>query len=90
MNKNRYYPAIFCVAENKYIAVSKIPLLRDPITKKFPKVTAEQWQEAEWLNYHKIEMNQFKNGEKVFCPFCKSIVDFRLWISATIPRIIND
>jgi hypothetical protein len=79
---NYYWPAIFCTGEKKFIAFSLNK------TKGRKKVISLDWKRdvSRWVaEYYFIPMDKYKIGEKVYCPYCGCLVDFRFWVSSTEP-----
>ncbi len=77
------YPMIYCLNEDKPIAVSQTRC------KRGDKITWEHWilSKCEFLFGYEIDMLKYKKGDLVKCPFCGGNVDFRFWPSDTIPHL---
>lgn len=78
-----YYPMVFCLHEDKPIAVSKLRC------KKGAKVHWVHWepQNATFINGYEFSLKDKRIGDKVFCPKCGHSLDFRFWPSDTVPTI---
>ncbi len=83
--KSNYYPMIYCEHEKLPIGISRIKCSKDV------KVNWQQWVDglAEWLEGYKIDLTGYNVGDEVKCPVCGNKVDFRFWISDTIPHIVQ-
>lgn len=86
LKKRTYWPMIYCPHENKAIAISHYRC------KKKVKV---QWYHfdvgrCEFLHGYEFSMKNLKKGDIVYCPKCKHRVDFRMWLSDTLPHIIQE
>jgi len=97
----RYWPFIFCINEDKAIAIRKIPMRMAIDKHGFPipteKATINHWNgdECEWLeDRYKIFFEMYeemaKTGKtKVLCPVCGGPVDFRLFPSIDKPELVR-
>lgn len=84
IKKNKtYWPMMFCLKENIPIGVSQVKWKKDE------KVDAAHWQEGkcQFKEGHKVELSQYKQGERVVCPVCGGDIDFRLWMSDSVPTL---
>jgi hypothetical protein len=88
--KNRRWPAIFCLNENIFIGVSyntlkaKFGILQKQVTKDqwYPEISKFRSKEYE------IDFKKFNKGDLVLCPKCGGKVDFRVWLSAKTPEFV--
>ena len=78
-----YYPSVFCLQEHKFIGVSKIKCKGDE------KVTDKHWQlgNSEFLQGYRINFDKYEKGDIVRCPVCDGIIDFRMFMSDTVPEL---
>jgi hypothetical protein len=76
---------IFCLHENKPIAVSKARFVKGQKV----VVSKEHWskENAKYIKGYEMDLENAKVGDKVFCPVCNNPVDFRMWMSDTEPTI---
>ena len=92
----RYYPTMFCMAEGLYIGVSKLPMKfrsdRFGNIKPKYKVTAMHWTPMNCsfrANEYIIDMREKNEGDLILCNKCGGKIDFRLFYSCTVPRMIE-
>lgn len=89
--KNKYWPAIFCVHENLFIAFSESTLKPRYGMGKY-KIIDEHWKTG-LVHFrdpkYVIDFKLVKDGQEVFCPNCKNKLDFRLWLSSVKPRFLD-
>jgi len=87
-SKNRRWPAIFCTREKIFIGVSyntlkaQFGVIQKQVTKDqwYPEISKFRSEE------YRIDFTKFKKGDLVLCPKCNGPVDFRVWLSATVPE----
>lgn len=95
-NVGRYYPTMYCVAEELYIGVSNKPMKfkgdRFGRIKPKYKVNDKHWlpeccsfRSGEYI----IDMRNKQDGDMIVCSKCGSAIDFRLFYSNTIPRMVD-
>ena len=88
-----FYPVAYCTGEDKVIGFGIRPL-KVKADKfggiKIKKVHAEQWRVAKWLSpEHKIDFTKCVKGSMVLCPKCLGKIDFRAFMSSTVPEFKN-
>jgi len=86
---NKWWPAIFCLEENFFIGFSYETMKFKNLKPKYG-IIKKHWSKnnSKFRKGYEIDMTQFKTGDLVRCPNCGGLVDFRLWISSEIPRLI--
>lgn len=80
-----YYPMAFCIGEGIPIAVSHTKC------KKGAKVNWIHFREGnvEFRKLYEFDLKGAKKGDKIYCPVCNSQIDFRFWMSDSIPHIVE-
>ena len=89
--KNKLWPVIWCCNECIYIAVSKSPI--KIVNGKREKVSEKHWtkENSNWRSdKHFIDFSKCKSGDLVKCNYCGGVVDFRLFISCSLPEFKCD
>ena len=82
--KSTYWPMIYCINEKMPIGICRIKANGNI------KVNKSQWtpELSDFLDGYRIDMDKFSVGDKVLCPHCGGVVDFRMWLSDTVPQLI--
>jgi hypothetical protein len=83
-NKNRMWPAIFCINENMFIGISY-----NVLRSKQRQIVKDQWypEVSKFRSEeYKIDFSKLNKGDLVLCPKCSGKVDFRVWLSAVVPE----
>jgi len=92
--KVKFFPVVFCLKENKAIALGLQPLkyrVRNNQLKIKEKVEQVHWQphNSIMLAGYEIDFTKCQEADKVFCPKCGGAVDFRVFPSSTIPKLTD-
>jgi len=92
--KVKLFPVIFCLKENKAIALGLRPLkykMRGDRVKLRESVHVTQWQKdnSMFLEGYEIDFHQCNLAEKVLCPKCGGAVDFRVFPSSITPKLTD-
>ena len=88
---NKYWPTIYCLNEKIFIGVSY-----ETVKSRYGRIK-KKVLDKDWINgickfrspEYVINMGQYKDGDIVYCPKCGGHVDFRIWVSATMPEFTN-
>lgn len=91
----RHYPVIYCPREDVVVGLSYKPMRFK--ANRFGKIVPKyKVNKKHWLpqfchfksQEYVIDLREFKDGQEICCPKCGTPVDFRLFPSATSPKLI--
>lgn len=94
--KNKFFPVIWCIHENKVIGMSSLVMKFKAdqfgrVTPKY-KVRFRHWKKdvCEFLgDEYFINMREYNDGDIILCPKCGYAVDFRLFPSSDLPKFVK-
>lgn len=83
-----YYPMVYCLEEKITIAVSHFKCKKKIKIHKihFDSVNGVG---CEFRKGYEFSLEGYKKGEGIYCPKCGGELDFRLWMSDTLPKIVK-
>jgi len=77
------YPVAYCLKEEIVIGYSERPIkIKES---KLEKVDVSQWEFGKWLEGYEIDFSKYYIGCLVVCPKCGGLIDFRAFVSSTVP-----
>ena len=84
-----HYPIAYCLYENKVIAVSHLKCGRKNLKVHWKHFDSDRGYGVEFREGYEFSLKKCEEGETVLCPVCHHPIDFRMWMSDTLPKIIN-
>jgi len=96
MKKNRYYPIMWCTQEDLAVGVSWTPMKFKAdgfgnISAKY-KVVTKHWKPGRCQfrsEKYIIDLRTYKVDDVVKCSKCGGRIDFRLFPSGTVPKLVE-
>lgn len=84
-----YYPFMQCTKEDIVIAVSHTQC-KSKVKVHWIHFDNEKGVGCEFRKGYEFSLKGNKKGETVYCPHCDGVLDFRMWMSDTLPKLTYD